>query len=471
MSQLQVTTITTVNNTTPLILQTGNTGGGQIILQASNNDVQFVGPLRFTANVVGDGSGFTIPSSNVANAAFGIANSAFTFANGVSTNTTAAFAKANAALANASGTFAGNLSVTGNVAFTSNNVTISNNAISPFAMKNRVINGNFEFWQRGTTVTLVPNTLRWLADRWTSAGFQQARHQRVSVTSPPTGLSSRFALRASSSTTAEVSTGTRIATRQKIESVNCYDLAGKNVTLSFWIRFSSATFSSVTNTGQSSYGDFFYTVMFNTTTTDSETGSDVSGDSQVFTPITNGSLPTTWTKYTVTVAVPAGCNNISVNFQFGALGSTSSADSQYYDVTEVQLEEGSIATPFERRSFGMELALCQRYYEKSYDLNISPGAATSTGRASTPTNGYTSAIYVEAYVKYKVTKRTQPTIRYWDVTGNLNRVTDLTGGGLSPTHGRNSVWGINSGDTGFGFINTQNSLTFSQFQWEASADF
>jgi hypothetical protein len=93
MSTLQVTTITTVNNTTPLILATGNTGGGQIVLQAANNDVQFTGNMRLTANIVGDGSGLTLPSSNVANAAFG---------------------RANTALANTSGVwFGGNLSVSG----------------------------------------------------------------------------------------------------------------------------------------------------------------------------------------------------------------------------------------------------------------------------------------------------------------------------------------------------------------------
>jgi hypothetical protein len=151
MSQLQVTTITTVNNTTPLILQTGNTGGGQIILQASNNDVQFVGPLRLTANVVGDGSGLTIPSSNVANAAFDVANAAFNSANNVapqvapSFNTAnAAFAKANSALANATGTvFSGNLRVSGTVSvpvFYENDANITSN-ISITAGRNAMTAG------------------------------------------------------------------------------------------------------------------------------------------------------------------------------------------------------------------------------------------------------------------------------------------------------------------------------------------
>jgi hypothetical protein len=143
MSTLQVTTITTVNNTTPLIMQTGNTGGGQIILQATNNDVQFTGNMRLTANIVGDGSGLTLPTANVANAAYNTANNAYTFGNTVYAAVNSAFAvinaaytaqntdytssnaafgvangafgKANNALANTSGTFAGTLTVTNNV--------------------------------------------------------------------------------------------------------------------------------------------------------------------------------------------------------------------------------------------------------------------------------------------------------------------------------------------------------------------
>ena len=70
MSTLQVTKITTVDNNTPLILSTGNAGGGQIIVQSSNTDVFFNGNINFSNYVTGDGSGLFIPTSNVANMAF-----------------------------------------------------------------------------------------------------------------------------------------------------------------------------------------------------------------------------------------------------------------------------------------------------------------------------------------------------------------------------------------------------------------
>jgi hypothetical protein len=324
------------------------------------------------------------------------------------------------------------VNVGGNV--TANTISVGNNNVSPFTgMKNRIINGNFEFWQRGTSVTLVPNTLRYLADRWTAAGFQQGRHQRVSVTSPPAGLVSRYALRVGSSTTAEIGgSGTRMASRQKIESVNCVDLAGQVVTLSFWIRFSAATVSSVSNTGQSAYGDFFYSLMYNTGSTDSDTGSDVSGDSQSFVGIANGSLPTTWTKYTLTATVPAGCKNISVNFQFQYLGSTSSADTVYYDVTSVQLEAGSVATPFEFRSYGTELALCQRYYfqSKKYGLGMA-GADEAHFIVYGPRVAGSEWLWTRGY--FPVQMRADPTINVSDAAGNIGKITIWTSVGGSST--------------------------------------
>ncbi len=405
----------------------------------------------------GSGAWAVVPDGVTFNVAYTTANAGYVVAN-------AAFGKANTALQNTSGTFAGNLTVTGNVAISANTLSVGSNNISPFAgMKNRIINGNFEFWQRGSSVTLVPNTLRWLADRWTAAGYQQGRHQRVSVTSPPTGLVSRYALRVGSSTTGEVASGTRMASRQKIESVNCLDLSGQVVTLSFWIKFSAGTISSISNTGQSAYSDFYYTIMFNTTSTDSDAGGDVGGDSQSYVGISNGSLPTTWTKYTLTATVPAGCNNISVNFQFGALGSTSSADSAYYDVTQVQLEAGPVATSFEWRPYGQELALCQRYFCKSYNVSVNPGSITDAGAVQI--EGATSA-YKYQYIPFKVSMRTAPTITTYNPSNGSSGKAIVTGN-VEITGDAQLI-----GNDGFigGMNVSPSSYQWVRFHWTAQAE-
>jgi hypothetical protein len=231
--------------------------------------------------------------------------------------------------------------------------------------KNRLINGNFEVWQRNPSGASVFQSVTYAgADRWCSAGFQQARVSRITV---PVGSGpiSRFACRVGSSPASDNSNfGTRMSLRQKIESGNCFDLAGQSVTLSFWVRFSGASFPSLANTQSSAFGTWRYSILFNTTTTDSASSSDVQGDSSTSAPLTNGSLPTGWTRYTLTAQVPSNCNNVSVNFQFDQLGTTASETSQWYDVTDVQLEVGTTATAFDERPYPIELLLCQRYFAR-----------------------------------------------------------------------------------------------------------
>lgn len=241
--------------------------------------------------------------------------------------------------------------------------------------RNRLINGAFDIWQRGTSRTFLTGAGGFLADRWSGgAGYQQGVHQRVAISSPPSGLRSKYALRSSSSTTTEASGGTRLEVTQKIENVNCYDLAGQTVTLSFWIRFSAATITSSTATP---YDNWTVRLQQNTSTTDSALVSDTGDSVATVTSVSsgmvnasnnaaiiNGSLPTTWTKYTVTFTIASSVNNISVRMESGGLGNTASADTVWYEVAEVQLEKGGAATEFERRPYPLELALCERYTQR-----------------------------------------------------------------------------------------------------------
>lgn len=100
-------------------------------------------------------------------------------------------------------------------------------------------------------------------------------------------------------------------------------------------------------------------------------------NAQTFTPISNGG--------SFTLSIAAG-QNLWIKFASDATGST---------FNFVQLEEGSVATPFEQRPYGLELSLCQRYYEK---LSSFIEATSST----------THMCY--CYWIYKQTKRSAPTV-------------------------------------------------------------
>jgi len=78
-------------------------------------------------------------------------------------------------------------------------------------------------------------------------------------------------------------------------------------------------------------------------------------------------------------------------------------------ITGVQLEKGSTATSFDYRPYGTELALCQRYFERSYNIDIATGTglATSFVGFNTP---LAAATDIPSGILFKVTKRANPTL-------------------------------------------------------------
>lgn len=314
---------------------------------------------------------------------------------------------------------------------TTNNITLNSDgtlgeaSFSNYPGKNAIINGNFSVWQRGTSLTTLPAG-QYLADRWAPNLFQTCRVQRVTNSFSGSGPRSQYAVRVSSPTAVQVTDGSRMVLTQPIESVNAIHFRGKTVTLSFWVRFSSATFSSISNTGESSYDNFIAEIDFFTSTTDASMISTFPNSLSSMS-ITNGSLPTSWTKYKFTATVPNNINNIYVRFGFNARGSTAVADTNWYEMTEIQLEEGSFATPFEYESFETTLRKCQRYYEKSYPYATLPGTSGELGSgfvantnalAGSTAGGISGALTVP----FKVTKRTTPTMTAYDFDGTINAV-------------------------------------------------
>jgi hypothetical protein len=167
---------------------------------------------------------------------------------------------------------------------------------------------------------------------------------------------------------------------QVIETSNCYDLQGNNITISWRARQGSSyaggaqTLTVITGSG-----------------TDQGIASMVSGTwtSAAFNfPTVTGTLSTSFSTFTATFAVPAGTTEIGVRISTGNFSGTGSAN-DYLDITGVQLEVGTQATSFEYRQYGTELALCQRYYAKvgPTTSGIYPAFGTAGGESSTAAFG------------------------------------------------------------------------------------
>ena len=97
-------------------------------------------------------------------------------------------------------------------------------------------------------------------------------------------------------------------------------------------------------------------------------------------------------------------------------------DGTLANLDKVQVEEGTVATPFEHRPISVELSLCQRYFFKSYNDGVTPGTATEVGayyRAVDAVTPYGSV----GPMRYAVTMRTTPTITlYSSQTGDSGKV-------------------------------------------------
>ena len=223
-----------------------------------------------------------------------------------------------------------------------NDVTLSSINSGPLAgARNCIINGNFDIWQRGTTSTVTTAGSNYLTDRYiwnTSGNTTTVSRQAFTVGQTDVPYEPTYFHRIQ--ITAAVAA--QLSLEQRVEDVRT--LAGRTATLSFYAK-GAAGFT------------LNYSVAQNFGTGGSPSGGVSVGSGTV-------SLTTSWQKFTITFNVPSisgktlGTNNdhfLQVVWQMPASATNT------FDLTQIQLEAGTVATPFERRSIGQELALCQRY--------------------------------------------------------------------------------------------------------------
>lgn len=219
--------------------------------------------------------------------------------------------------------------------------------------RNKIINGNFDIWQRGTSQSVSGYGS---VDRWATI-ITLGGTQTVSRTQLDPGQLGESAYCATVTFNSGADAGSYAILTQRIESVRT--LAGKTATISFWAKGDVARDIAVE-----------FSQSFGTGGAPSAQVTGI-GAQKI-------ALTTVWAKYSVTVAIPsivgkvigsAGDDYLQLLFWFGA-GSDFNArnaslgqQSGTVDIAQVQLEEGNVATPFEQRPIGLELALCQRYYQ------------------------------------------------------------------------------------------------------------
>jgi hypothetical protein len=307
-------------------------------------------------------------------------------------------------------------------------------------MKNRCINGDMRIDQRNAGASVTPTVdTTYTLDRWQVAISQASKfsvQQNAGSVTTPAGFTNY--LGATSLSAYSVLTGDYFCIDQRIEGFNTADLGwgtanAKTVTLSFQVYSSlTGTFGgSITNNAFSYSYPFSYSIpVANTWTTVSVT---IAGPTAgVWVGATNTASMRIYFGLGVGATYSGTAGSWSANGYASATGATSvvgTSGATFY-ITGVQLEVGTSATGFEYRQYQQELALCQRYYETSFDYGTAPANGANTTTLSA-TNGIwagtSSNSAYAALVTFKVSKRGTPSITaygnslgYWWCNGSFS---------------------------------------------------
>jgi len=345
------------------------------------------------------------------------------------------------------------------------------NASGFIGHRNRIINGAMMIDQRNAGASVTPTSGSYTLDRFYFSLSQASKltsQQNAGAVTPPAGFTKYLGVTSSSAYT--VGASEIFAVAQQIEGYNIADLAwgtasAATVTLSFWVRSSLAgTFGGVINNdGSSRSYPFSYTI--NSANTWEKETITIPGDTSGTWNSTNGNGINlrfglgVGSTYSGTAGAWSGSTFYSVT---GATSVVGTNGATFY-ITGVQLERGSTASSFEYRSFGAELALCQRYYEKSYASGTTAGTAAGTNAMQ----GIRGNGMFISKVMYKVTKRATPgTVSiYSSTTGTAARVNNAQ-------TGSDEVASVNdSGDGGFQAQGTTSSLQDTyRYHWISDAE-
>lgn len=311
--------------------------------------------------------------------------------------------------------------------------------VGSIGTRNVLINPAMVIDQRnaGAAQTLTAGAaLAYTVDRW----YAYCTGANVTGQQIASGAQKRYRFTGAASVTA-------VGFGQRIEAANSLHLAGLSTTLQI-----KAASSSLTTLNWAAYyansADTFGTLASPTRTS-----------------IASGSftISSTESTYLTQISIPgAATTGIEIVFTAGAL-----LAGQTLTLGDVQLEQGSmtVAPLFERRPIGMELALCQRYFEKSYSQADSPGTAGANGYEY----WYNAQTGASAGIKvtYKVNKRSSPTTltTYSSATGAAGNIRNITGAAdvASTT--------ISNGEHGFVLqTNAAGALAFYAAHWAVSSE-
>lgn len=311
------------------------------------------------------------------------------------------------------------------------------------AGKNKIINGDFGVWQRGTSFNFSA-TSGYTADRWSltwnGSGATRTISQQTFTpgTAPVAGYEGTFFFRYAQSVAGSGGTGNFFF--QPIENVRTF--AGQTVTASFWAKADAARSVPVS--------------------LDQVFGSGGSG--QVSTSLGTASITTSWTRFTFTAAIPSiSGKTVGTNSYLQLLMTFPANTVQTIDIWGVQVEASSTASDFQTATGTLEgeLAACQRYFYRLQ--NGASLAPTGTGAMYTSTAAYPQHAFPTIMRSAPTGSTSSATGGIFYYTSTNATTTALSFGGISTRQAEIgfSFTSITAGTAGAFFMKANEYLDFS----------
>jgi hypothetical protein len=342
-----------------------------------------------------------------------------------------------------------------------------------FSNRNILINGDFNIWQRGTSFVSVVDQ-QYTVDRWVYRKINTtAVHDISRSTDVPTvaqaGRKFNYSVLIDCQTIdASISSTDIVVFFQRIEGYNFLAIAQKTFTFGFWVKATKTGIYCVSFT--SGAGDYGYVAEYTIN------ASDTWEYKKIIVPATPSAGAWNYTNGTALNAVfclAAGSNyqttpNAWQNGDFSATSNqVNSCDNaaNNFRICGVQLESGSVATPFEQRSIQHELQLCQRYFERSYNIETPTGTVEENQAAWGNVNSADTTLLC-VNVDFKSIKRTTPSITAY------NTSTGAAGSFIAGSTSKN-VSTVVGGTKGIGRVYATSGMTagvYARFHWVADAE-
>jgi len=330
------------------------------------------------------------------------------------------------------------------------------------AGKNLIINGGFDIWQRGTSFTTdAAATVIYTADRisafalFPGAGATQTITRETSSSHIPSNF--KYSLKSVVSTAVPVNAG-RMLIGYTMENTDSLALAGRTVTYSMQIK-------AIGNIDRV----YLYS-RYNTSGGNALSGA-VDGSNAPFAVNSSSFTTITWTTTVPSAATLTSTGTYGFQLVYYRANGAVEAIGDGIYIAGLQLEIGNVVTSFSRAggTIGGELALCQRYYQKSYSQGTNPATNNSPGAEVRMGASRTDQYATDSSFSFPVAMRIPPAVLLYSSTNStVNSIYDA-GAGANRSAAVFNI-GDNRAQIGLGSGVTTTANTAYVWHWVASAE-